>query len=41
MARATARHEKFDARWEPVWDWFSNLIGGKPSEPEPDPDPAT
>jgi hypothetical protein len=33
--RATERHERFDARWDPVWDWFSNLIGGKPSLPDP------
>ena len=39
MTRATARHQKFDARWEPVWDGFSNLIGGKPSEPDPPPTP--
>jgi hypothetical protein len=32
---ATARHENFDARWDPVWDWFSNLIGGEPSQPDP------
>jgi hypothetical protein len=38
-AQATVRHEKFDARWDPVWDWFSNLIGGKPSEPDPPPTP--
>ena len=35
VARATRRHLRFDARWDPVWDWFSNLIGGKPSEPDP------
>jgi hypothetical protein len=37
VERATLRHQKFDARWDPVWDWFSNLIGGKPSEPDPTP----
>jgi hypothetical protein len=36
-ARATERHVRFDARWDPVWDRFSNLIGGKPSEPDPGP----
>lgn len=35
--RAEARHQRFDARWDPVWDWFSNLVGGRPSEPDPVP----
>jgi hypothetical protein len=39
IERATARHRSFDARWDPVWDWFSNLIGGTPSQPDPDPGP--
>jgi hypothetical protein len=40
-AKSTERHVKFDARWDPVWDTFSNIIGGKPSEPDPSQPAAT
>ena len=35
LARALARTEKFDRRWDPRWRWLSDLIAGKPSEPDP------
>ena len=35
LARATARAEKFDRRWDPRWRWLSDLIAGAPSEPDP------
>ncbi len=35
-AKATARAKRFDARWDPLADRFSNLIAGRPSEPDPE-----
>ena len=35
LARASARAEKFDERWDPKWRWLGDLIAGKPSEPDP------
>ncbi len=35
LTRATQRAERFDARWDPIADRFSNLIAGRPSEPDP------
>jgi hypothetical protein len=35
LERATRRAERFDARWDPVADRVSNLIAGRPSEPDP------
>jgi hypothetical protein len=34
-ATSVERHVRFDARWDPVWDRFSNFIGGAPSQPDP------
>ncbi|MEO6126144.1 MAG: hypothetical protein ABIR32_20795 [Ilumatobacteraceae bacterium] len=33
--RAAERTAAFDARWDPVLDHLSDLIAGKPSEPDP------
>jgi lysyl-tRNA synthetase class 2 len=35
--RKMARARKRRARHERRWTWFQNLIGGKPSEPDPEP----
>jgi hypothetical protein len=35
LDRATLRAERFDARWDPLADRVSNLIAGRPSEPDP------
>ena len=35
LAKATARAQKFDQRWDPRWRWLSDAIAGKPSEPDP------
>ena len=32
LARADARAEQFDARWVVRRDWWTNLIGGRPSD---------
>ena len=32
LARAEARAERFDARWLVRRDWWTNLIGGRPSD---------
>jgi hypothetical protein len=32
LARADARAEQFDARWVVRRDWWTNLIGGKPTD---------
>jgi hypothetical protein len=40
LDRAVARAIRFDDRWDPKWRWLSDMIAGKPSEPDPDPMPA-
>jgi hypothetical protein len=35
LAAASARTERFDARWDPLLDRFSDLIAGRPSQPDP------
>jgi hypothetical protein len=35
LARATRRTERFDARWDPLACRVSDLLGGRPSEPDP------
>ena len=35
LQEATQRAAAFDARWDPVLDRLSNLIAGKPSQPDP------
>jgi hypothetical protein len=35
LARATRRAARHDARWKPLADRVSNLIAGRPSEPDP------
>lgn len=36
QAKALARADRFDDRWEPRWHWLSDLIAGAPSRPDPD-----
>jgi hypothetical protein len=40
MAKATRRAEKWDARFGPITGWLSDLVGGKVSETEPEPEPS-
>jgi hypothetical protein len=35
LARATERAARHDARWKPLADRFSNIIAGRPSQPDP------
>jgi hypothetical protein len=33
-AKALARAQRFDARWDPRWRWLSDVIAGSPSRPD-------
>ncbi len=37
LAKAQLRAERMDARWGGLFDWVSDFVAGKPSEPDPTP----
>lgn len=37
LDRAVTRAARYDARWDPVADWISDVVAGKPSQPDPTP----